>query len=348
MRLILSPLLVSVLSTATLGSVALLSGCPERAPAPIPRLDLTRPSSAPAPRVVLAPAELETQADFDALEDRYLERRAPQALMTALTMLADAATASEAALSEKDALLLQRLAILHLALAETDEGQDQTAERHTQKALDLAMALSDKAPRSPHSLFLQGYVPFSQVGGSDRRDAFIDPSDTSRQPFRDAITTRWSMLLEAHPDYQGPRGFTPARIRRAVDLVKAASAPPFAPAQTAPTAVPARAATRDEALAIAELARLERAPDGLRTTACRDWMAGQKGRVVSPATDRVTLFCLTAQGKPVEALPLIERLATSDGEAFDPCLALGRLGDRVPADALGKALAGSALLERCR
>ena len=346
MRIILSPLLVSVLSTA---SIAFGSGCPERAPAPIPRLDLTRPSAAPSPRVVLAPAELNTQADFDALEDRYLERRAPQTLMTALTMLADAAMASDAELSDKDALLLQRLAILHLALAETDEGQDQTAERHTQKALDLAMALSDKAPRSPHSLFLQGYVPFSQVGGSDRRDAFIDPSDVSRQPFRDAITTRWTMLLEAHPDYQGPRSFTAARIRRAVDLVKAASTSAVAAAPTAnKEAVPARTATRDEALAIAELARLERSPDGLRTTACRDWMAGQKGREVSPATDRVTLFCLTAQGKPVEALPLIERLLASDGEAFDPCLALGRLGDRVPADALGKALAGSTLLERCR
>lgn len=335
MRLFVPPLML-----------ALLSGCPDRAPSPSPRLDLTRPATSPAPRAVLAPTPLATQRDFDRLEDDYLERRSPEGLVTALTMLAEVPLAQPEGtpLADSDALLLQRLSMLHLALAEdaSQRGQDPAAS--SQKALELARTLTDRAPSSPHALFLQGYIPFTQIGGSDRRDAFVDPTDVARKPLRDAVVARWRLLLEQSPGYHGPRGYTPERIAAAATQIEAASA--LTPPRTW-GGESGRPATPDEAAAISGLGQLQRSPDGFRTTSCRDWMRirGEISPLLEPPPiARLTLFCATHQGDIPKALALIARL---DRPEFETCLALARLADKVGAPALDKALAGSPLATRC-
>lgn len=335
MRLFVPPLML-----------ALLSGCPDRAPSPSPRLDLTRPATSPAPRAVLAPTPLATQRDFDRLEDDYLARRSPDGLVTALTMLAEVPLAQPEGtpLSDSDALLLQRLSMLHLALAEDASQRGQDPSAFSQKALELAKALTDRAPSSPHALFLQGYIPFTQLGGSDRRDAFVDPTDVVRKPLRDAVAARWRLLLEQAPGYHGPRGYTSERIAAAAAQIETASA------LTTPherTAAPGRPATPDEASAIAELGRLQRSPDGVRTTSCRDWMRlrGDITPLVEPIpVARLSLFCAIHQGDISKALPLIVRLDTSNAET---CLSLARLSDKVGATLLEQALSGTGLANRC-
>lgn len=323
----------------------LLTGCPDRAPSPSPRLDLTRPATSPAPRAVLGPVSLETHADFDKLEDSFLERRAPDSLVTALTMMAEVPLGlpEGTPVSERDALLLMRLSMLHLALADDASQRGQDPRAFSEKALSLARSLTDRAPNSPHALFLQGFIPFSQIGGSDRRDAFVDPSDLVRKPLRDAVVTRWRKLLAQAPTYHGPRGYTPERIAAAANQIEAASAE-IVPAPQ-PVA-PARLASMAESGALSELSRLMRSPDGVRTTTCRDWMRARKDDEPL-ALARLTLFCATHQGDAPKALPLIARLDTEDPGAFDACLALSRLADRTPADLLGKALAQSPLKGRC-
>lgn len=338
MRLFVPPLML-----------ALLSGCPDRAPSPSPRLDLTRPATSPAPRAVLAPTPLATQSDFDRLEDDYLERRSPEGLVTALTMLADVPLGQPEGtpLADSDALLLQRLSMLHLALAEDASQRGQDPSPSSQKALELARTLTDRAPSSPHALFLQGYIPFTQIGGSDRRDAFVDPTDVARKPLRDAVAARWRLLLEQSPGYHGPRGYTPERIAAAASQVETAST--LVPPREGVTA-PGRPATPDESSAIAELSRLQRSPDGVRTTACRDWMRlhAQADIGAEPVPSvRLSLFCATHQGDIVKALALIARLDKDDSGASDTCLSLARLADKVGVPALEKALAGNPLATRC-
>lgn len=327
--------------------LALLSGCPDRAPNPSPRLDLTRPATSPAPRAALVPMSLGSQPAFDRLEDSYLERRSPDGLLTALTMLAEVPLGQPdgTPLAEGDALLLQRLSMLHLALAEDASQRGQDPATHSQKALELARTLTDRAPSSPHALFLQGYIPFTQIGGSDRRDAFVDPSDVARKPLRDAVAARWRLLLEQSPGYHGPRGYTPERIAAAAAQIEAASA--LAAPHATPSA-PGRAASSEEAAAIAELGRLQRSPDGVRTTACRDWMRLHPQDGDGPvAANRLTLFCATHQGDFVRALAVLAKLDTEDPGASDTCLSLARLADKVGTAALDKALVGSPLATRC-
>lgn len=321
----------------------LLCSCSDRAPEAVPRLDLRAPAAAPAPRIALVPAALETQADFDRLEDDFLARRAPQNLVTALTMLADDALATPGPMAERDALLLQRLAILQLALSEDAAQRSGDPSPFTQKALDLAKALTDRAPDSPHALFLQGYIPLSQIGGSDRRDPFVDPSDLVRKPLRDAVVTRWQKLRDAAPTYRGPRAFTPERIQGLIDLIARASTAPTP--RTSPPSTETDANPR-ERQAFVELGRLEGAPDGVRTTTCRDWLKSRPAEESVPLL-RVSLFCATHLGDVATALPLITRLEAEDPAGLDPCRALARLSDRAPRESMDQALAGHPLAARC-
>jgi hypothetical protein len=282
------------------------------------------------------PARLASHADFDALERDVVDRAGPEALVTALTLLAEKA---DPATRPTDVILLVRLAMLY-------RDHDSRGEGWLQRALELATRLSKEAPTAPDTRFLQGYIPFAVLGGSDGRDPVLDSRDARTKQFSEACVAQWKQLAADHPDYVGPRKFTAARIRQAVANLEAATAV-VPPAGLAPPPI-SRAVSRAELIALQELERFDSATEGQRRTLCRDWVAGRKSAPSDALIPmRVDLACATFEARPVDAVALIEALAKREGDALDPCLALARVADRAGQEATRAATQGSSLETRC-
>jgi len=302
-----------------------LSACPEPLPQVGTTLDLTRPATRVSPRIPLAPLALRTQADFDALEDRFLGRRDPAPLLAALERLAKAAKPAE---RDEDALLLMRLGVLYRD--QDQEAREANGSGYLQLALAIGTRLRAEAPRSPHTLYLQGYIPFAFLGGSSER-AMVITADT--REFASACRDQWRALLAAVPDYDGPRALDHTRLAAVADALDIALAQHALPLPTASEPAPAVIASRAAIEAMNQLARFETSTDGDRKTQCRDWDAARAA--INPAADRsaveleLDLACATHLAKLDVAVPLIVRLRDLEGPAFAPCVALARLGDRV-------------------
>ena len=326
-----------------------------------PVRDLTVPATAPAPRIPLVPLALSTQADFDALEDRYLTGRDNGELIALLERLATNAKPSS---RPEDALLLMRLAVLYHAADLEARGAGNSAAGYLQKALALGTRLRSEAPMSPHTLFLQGYIPFAFLGGSAERPLVLTP-DTRELAL--GCRDQWRGLLAANPGYDGPHDLDQAliqttvdRLERAIGLLAPAPTDPANPTDpaaptepadpAAPTdpaepadaaeraAAPAAPASRAEVEAMNLLLRYEGASEGDRTTLCNDWKPAAPGPGRSSSELLMDLACLGLRGDAARAVPIITFLAEREGPSFDACLALARLADRAPPSALGEAL----------
>jgi len=302
---------------APLALSLLLPACPEPPPRVGASLDLTRPASAPAQRVPLLPVSLLTQADFDALEERYVGRRDPATLFAALELLAKDARPAE---RPEDALLLMRLGMLY-----RDRDAGARGAGYIQKALALGTRLRDEAPTSPHTLFLQGYIPFAFLGGGVDRPMAVT-ADTKE--FASACLEQWRQLLAVAPDYDGPGELDAALVKRTIDALERAI-PASAVALPSVPPAPGAPVGNDEIVAKRLLARFEAAPEGERRGLCRDWEPSIKeGATRSTSELHLDLACVTLAAQVERAAPIIARLRDLEGPAFSPCLAASRLRDR--------------------
>lgn len=293
-------------------------------PSPIdPKVDLTHPATSPASRVSLEPLGLRTQADFDAFEDQLLERRGEVGPSTLVQIYEALAADARPAERPEDALLLMRLGVVY-------RDNDDKKNGFLQKALELGNRLRAAAPKSPHTLFFQGYVPFAAFGGRVDRPLVITAESLQ---FASACASQWRDLLAAAPDYRGPHDFDTAFLKDTVQRLDAAKARLEA-APPVPSAVAeVRALSRAEVSALGILDRFETAPAGDRIGLCRDWRAAAPAAASNRSNPelRMDLACAIQDQLSNVALPLIQLLAVRDAGAFDPCLWLGRLVDRVPA-----------------
>lgn len=295
-------------------------------PSPIdPTIDLAHPATSPAPRVSLEPLGLRTQADFDAFEDQLLERRGEVGPGTLIAIYEALAADARPAERPEDALLLMRLGVVY-------RDNDDKKNGYLQKALELGNRLRAAAPKSPHTLFFQGYVPFAAFGGRVDRPLVISAESLQ---FASACAAQWRDLLAVAPDYRGPHDYDLAFLKATVARLDAAKArleaAPPAPGEVAE----GRALSRAEVSALGTLDRFETAPEGDRIGLCRDWRATapktpEAAAARSTSELRMDLACAIQDRKPEVGLPLIELLGVRDAGAFDRCLWLGRLVDRVP------------------
>ncbi len=317
-------------------SLILLSACPDRSPPPNPILDLTRQASAPAPRTELVAVDLTSHAAFDDLERSIVDRQGPDALISALAAMAENA---DPANRPADVILLTRLAMLY-------RDHDENREGFLEKALELATLLAKAAPKAADTLFLQGYIPFAFIGGSDTRDAVIDPTDSRLRQFGEACLNQWRTLVETHPDYAGPRGFTAKRIKAAVATLSAALT--VTTSEATASIADTRALSGPELAGLRELERFAASSDGQRRTLCRDWEANRPKDLSSSVELRLDLECASFEGRIPDAVSAITSLVPLDGQAFDPCLALRRLADRNSIDAIKATPQAAPLASRCK
>lgn len=307
-------------------AAASVSACIDSTPPSSTTTNLSVPSRESVLRVPLVPVALATQADYDALEERFADRRGTRDLVDALKALA-------AAQEKPEPLLLQRIAVL----VADDIGRDRQA---LDASLQAGSRLRDAAPSDPHALWFNGWVlwQFLNVSGA------IAVDDPSARDLANAAIKQWKELLVVSPSYVGPRKHDAAQVRAAIARLEAALAEPATPVVTPP---PIRAAGPSEIDALGLLARFNAAPDGGRRGICRDWRDREPVPVPSSAELRVDLACATLDGVAERALPVIERLRVADGPAFDACAALARLRERVDASDLQKALAATPIGITC-
>ncbi len=310
----------------------LLSACPD-APSHVgTAIDLTKPSMRPSPRTPLEPLRLTTQADFDALEQRFDSVRDPFTLIAILERLAATAKPAE---READILLLVRLAMLYI---DNDKvARETTGTNLVDKALAIGTRLRKDAPKSPHTLFLQGYIPYASMDGTAERPLLV--MNNTRQ-FVSACGEQWRALTTAVPDYDGPRTLDHARLREIVAAIDAALAALPGATTPPPEAIAGAPVSRTELDALNQLARFEGSSDGDRKAMCRDWDAARAKADPKVARSQselaLDLDCAIQLGKPEVAVPLIVRLR-EQGPAFDACLALAALRDRAPDAAVAAA-----------
>lgn len=320
--------------------VSLFVACPEPDSPPSAILDLTVAATRPAPRIRLAPVPLATQADFDALEDRLRGRQKPAHLIAALERLA--AKADPAAHPE-DVLLLMRLAVLY---RDHDPGRSKEGEPGRLKdALALGTRLRDHAPASPHTLFLQGYIPYTFLGGSSDRQLVLGPE--SRE-FATVVREQWRILLLADPRYDGPHDYDHERIARIIADIGRALEVLSSEVERPPKGEGVAVVERWEVEVLDTLSRFEASSEGDRKVICRDWESGgARGESDTPSASvlRLDLACATLAGDVAVAVPLIVQLGELEGPAFDSCHAVARLGDRGDPKALAAAVAATEL--RC-
>ena len=181
---------------------------PDPRPAPSAARHLvggTLPGSPVTPMVALS---LESQSAFDDFEARLLRRMSvPELIAVYRTLAAGMETVTEA----RDALLLQRLAMLHLRLG--------TREGGFQEAFSIADRLRKDMPNSPHTEFLIGAITALLMPAAADGSYSVPPRrvDVARR-----LVEHWGRLLKAAPDYVGPNGRGAAQVRRDRDTLKAA------------------------------------------------------------------------------------------------------------------------------
>lgn len=267
-------------------ALLLVAGCVEDA-RPAPGVDRfpTGPATLGATTTPLVRQSLQTQADFDSLEDGVLRRMGLGELIAVYTKLAERI---EPATDESAALLLQRLAMLHLRLGSREGG--------FQRAFAVAERLRREAPASPHTEFLMGAITSLLMPPSADGTYRIAPR---RLDVAIRLSEHWQRLLKRAPEYLGPTGRDAKRIvadlallqvaidetsrsvtpeiadadQQADGISDEAEAGPMASAQprvTAAAPVHSEDATADEAAAQQDLHRLDQGDTMARRLLCRD------------------------------------------------------------------------------
>lgn len=294
---------------------ALLAGCvQDPRPAPTTTRDLSAHWPGDAPTMPMTPVALNSHADFDAFEDKMLVRMRPETLIAVYESLAVGARAGEV---EEDALLLLRLAMLHLR-----SGADQAR-------LQLAFAVADRlrtaAPDSPHTHFVHAHVTSLLLQVEDDGTYTVSPT---RRDIANRQVEHWTQLLAVAPDYAGPEGWSGHEVRAALGSLKAAlgSAPDAAPdtAAAPPAGVEAAAAA---ARARRDLESFEAGNKIARRTMCRDREEGADARR-APSTEAwrwLALKCAVELDRPDRALESLAALVRTSA-AIDACRWLTQVG----------------------
>lgn len=274
-----------------------------------PRLsrDLTRPpAGSEAPSVPLSVLPLETQRDFDAFEERHLGRLSRDTLVAVYTRLA--AGADPASRSE-DALLLQRLALLHLAGGGAGE--------RLQAAFAQADRLREAAPSSPHTLFLLGHITSLVLRPHPDGTYEVGPSN---RDVAEKLRAHWKALLATDADYAGPNGLAAADVRRDLATLEAALSVPDAAAAVPEDAPPPAGKPAGEAVAkaLAALHRFETGDGAVRRTTCRDHFEEDPPAPSTAAEHWLALRCAALFGYEERGLAALAGLLDR-GAAVDPC-----------------------------
>ncbi len=327
----------TVVPLAALAALLTLAACgddPRLAPS-LAR-DLSVPPSGAPPVLPLADAPLATQADFDALEEKLLARMPVEEVVGIYEQLAETA---DVAARPADALLLQRLAMLHLRA-----GGGGTSRLH--QAFAVADTLREAQPGSPHALYLVAHIT-NLILRADTDNAFH--LDAKRRDVAVRLKEHWAALLATAPDYIGPDGRAAADVRADLAALTAAlDALPAAEPETAPppTAPAASAALSPSAVqGRSDLYVFEAGSRGDRLSLCRD-------RDLTDATTGVpgqwfALRCGILMATPDVAVTALTALVRA-GAVTDPCRWADKAGAAGPeaATALSTALAARDL-PRC-
>lgn len=293
----LLPSLFALTALAALGSVA--TGCgddPRVVPSASRNLAVDDdPRSIDIP---LATRSLKTQADFDALEDRYLSTMGRDRLVRVYEVMAADGDPKSADI----AILLQRLALLHLGAS--------TGSERLQKVFAWADKLRLGAPDSPHSVFLLAQIKrmLLLVGSADGTFNL----DARNKDIAIKLLADWDRLFKLDPSYVGPNGVTAAKLRpQREQLAAAVKALSTAPPKATATRSDARTSTEGERQARIDLWRFEHGSNGERATMCseRDERGDAGGR--GSLEQWVDLRCASVQGKPEVA----DKLLASLGDA---------------------------------
>lgn len=292
------------------------AGCDPAPPEPTTTRDLrVRPADPEAPTIPLAVETLETQADFDALEDRLGGRMSLDTLVAVLAQLADDA---DPAARPEDALLLQRLAILQLRAR---EGSSRLRE-----AFEVADELRRAAPDNPHGLYLLAHV--ASLVLQPAADGSYE-LDAGRRDVAVRLGEHWTRLLEVDPDYVGPNGLGAEDIRADLEALNAALEAQEVE-RSAPGAPPAGRGA-DPAVSEARRVLLDfaAANRGNRATLCRDWLEAVDGQDLPTRAERwLAVRCAVEIDLPAVRARGLDALLglIGDGVLADPCAWIGRLG----------------------
>ncbi len=263
--------------------------------APRVHRDLTRELDPRPIDIPLAPRQLRTQADFDALEDEYLQTMGAERVIQVYELLAQGASGAR----DADAILIQRLAMLHLGAS--------TGSERLQKVFAWADKLRAANPKGAHSLYLLAHIKrmLLIVGSKDGTFRLNSRNEDIAQK----LLTDWDELLRVAPTYVGPSGSTADDVRQERDRLAAvlAGRKSAAPKTTGALDKP-RKASDGERLARTDLWRFEHGSNANRSTLCaeRDEKADTGGR--SELEMWIDLKCATVQGKPEAALKLLGAL----------------------------------------
>jgi hypothetical protein len=245
--------------STTICALLALSACADR-PIPTPTLsrDLSVRPPGEAPTIPLSEIALETQADFDALEERTLPTMGVDGLSQVYRGLADGA---DPAAHPSDALLLMRLALLELR---GDGGSERL-----QRAFAIADRLRTGAPKSPHGSYLVAQI--TRLLLRPGADHAFEITGRSRDVAK-RLEEHLRHLLTLAPDYDGP-GTRDAKVLEGElaalrAALSAAAAPADAPAN--PHGVMGARASDEMVAARRELTRYETGTNVDRITLCRD------------------------------------------------------------------------------
>ena len=356
----------ALLCSSLIGS-ALGAGCsPDPRPAPSAARDMTQVTTPPLRPTPMIEPSLETQADYDALESRLLRRMGLPDLIAVYTKLSEGRTTIT---EERDALLFQRLALLHLQVG--------TREGGFQEAFAIADRLRRDMPGSAHTEYLIGAITALLMPTAPDGTYTVSPR---REDVARRLVEHWDRLLQLSPDYVGPNQRGTAEIRRDKEALEAAlkgsearkeseaqdprratetavpveepgtegvvsdSKSPAAPPNPEPSVT--KASDADLATAQQALHRLDRGDTMARRVLCRD--RRERPLRPSPATSDVVrlveLKCALELDDSRRARQWLLSLVESGG-VQEPCRWAGRISgsDLAFNEALSKALASRGL-----
>ena len=239
-----------------------VTACTQR-PIPTPTLsrDLSVRPHHEAPTIPLSEVPLETQADFDALEEQATTAAGLETLVATLRALAEGADPKE---RPSDALLLMRLALVELR---SGLGSDRL-----QRAFAIAETLRTRAPESPHGAYLIAEITRILLRpGSDHAFEIDARTADIAQRLHDHLAS----LLKLAPQYDGPWNRDGELLREEHASLGAAIATYTTTRQKPPPQAPSLETTAkrmEDALVVArrELSRHEQGTDVDRVTLCRD------------------------------------------------------------------------------
>jgi len=262
--------------------------------APQVKRDLTKADNAHPIDIPLRPRALETQADFDALEEQYLGTLGQERLIQVYEALARDAKGK----TESEAILIQRLTMLHL-------GASRGSER-LQKVFAWADKLRAANPQGPHALYLLAHIKriLLQVSTGDGTFRL----DDRNKDIADKLLEDWDSLLKVAPNYVGPNEVSAADLRKDRDRLARVLA--TMAATTTPSEVKGtrRDASDGERQARTDLWRFEHGSNAERSTMCaeRDDRSDAGGR--SELEQWIDLRCAVVQGRPEVAFKLLNAL----------------------------------------